>query len=658
MSRATWPPVRNRHGVALLRLSISAVAMVATACWAAVSLAEQPVPPVPDDRPDRLERGISIAASFPGIPADDPGDSLEMDVRLAAPIPAAKPEPPRLIDFTILSRRDADLYRRIFSLQREADWQTADLLISELDSPILMGHVLAERYLHPTDWTSSYVELNEWLARYADHPQAQRIYQLALARKPADASAPAEPREGELETFDSTLALTPLYEDDDDDGTDWSHLSSSQRQRLAELLAQIRGRVQDGEPGQARRILDSDEFARLADDLTFDRARAQVARGYFLKGDDASAAKLAHASLERSGADAPLAGWTAGLSAYRSGDLNDARRSFEILAAGNARANQLVYAGSYWAARLNLMTGRPDKVRLYLHIAAEANDRFYGILAQAALGGRLDFDDDMPNLSKAERDALTAMPEVRRAVALAEAGQQQLADLEFNGVSASTKPGLAIALLAVADELQLPATQYRFATALSRDYATRYESALYPEPPWTPEEGFEVDRALVYAIMRQESRFEADAESRVGARGLMQIMPTTAAYIADDPDLIGGDRFLLDDPTVSVSLGQEYILHLLDNPVVDGNLFYLLAAYNAGPGNLQKWIEVGGSTNDPLLFVETIPSRETRHFVERVMANYWMYRLRLDGATPSLAMVASGEWPIYDDGELARVAGN
>jgi soluble lytic murein transglycosylase-like protein len=340
------------------------------------------------------------------------------------------------------------------------------------------------------------------------------------------------------------------------------------------------------------------------------------------------------------------------------GDLNDARRSFEILAAGNAKANRLVYAGAYWAARLNLMTGRPDKVRLYLDIAAEARDGFYGILALAALGDRLEFESDMPNLSQAERDELTTMPEVRRAVALAEAGQQQLADLEFNGVSPTENPGLAIALLAVAEELQLPATQYRFATALTHHFATRYEAALYPEPPWSPDGGFRVDPALVYAIMRQESHFESDAESLVGARGLMQIMPTTAAYIAEDPDFIGGERFLLDDPTVSISLGQDYILYLLDNQVVDDNLFYMLVAYNAGPGNLEKWIEAAGPTDDPLLFVETIPSRETRHFVERVMANYWMYRLRLDGATPSLALVASGEWPIYDDGELARIAGN
>jgi soluble lytic murein transglycosylase-like protein len=643
--------------VTLTGLSRAALALVAATCWTAGALATQPAPPIPAKKPMLVERGISIAASFPGDPADYPDDGLEAGLWLQVPVPDEKPELPHLEDFAVLSVHDAALYARIFEAQRDADWQTADRLIAQLENSILMGHVLAERYLHPTGWLSSFEELSDWLARYADHPQAQRIYDLALLRRPQGAAAPAEPREGLLESFDDDVTLAPL-DDDDDDGTDWSHLSSSEQASLKDLVAQIREDARTGEPAAARRTLNGDAFTRLADDLTFDRARAQVAHAYFIAGDDATAWELARESLERSGAQSPLAGWAAGLSAYRAGRFDDARRSFEILAAGNPNISKLVYGGAYWAARLNLMTGRPDKVRLYLDIAAKSADGFYGILAVAALGKQREFRFDLPNLSAAERNELTAMPEVMRAVALAEVGQQQLADLEFERVSAAEKPGLAIALLAVAGQLRLPATQYRFATALMRRYATRYEAALYPEPPWSPEGGFEIDPALVYAIMRQESHFEAGAKSRVGARGLMQIMPSTAAYIADDTEFKADERFLLDDPTVSVSLGQQYILHLLHQPIVNGNLFYMLTAYNAGPGNLEKWIESGVAADDPLLFVESIPSRETRYFVERVMANYWMYRLRLDGATPSLDMVASGEWPIYDDGELIRLAGD
>ena len=613
--------------------------------------AEQPLPPIPDERPDR---GITIAASFPGDPADvvDDRDAAPL---VAAPVPVTKPDLPYLTELSVLSLRDAGLYRRIFQLQREADWEAADRLIDQLDDPILIGHVLAERYLHPTGWHSSFEELSDWLERFADHPQAQRIYQLALARQPAGSDIPAEPRDGHLENFDTETSLELFHEPGDD--TDWSHLESWERQRLRDLIAQIRDRLSDGRPDSAQTILFGAEFTELADPLTFDRARAKIAHSYFLDGNDAKAWELGQASLERSGADAPLAGWSAGMAAYRSGELDNARRAFEILAAGNPRTSKLVASGAYWAARLNLMTGRPDKVRLYLEIAAERPNDFYGILARATLGEPLAFDHSLPHLSDSELSGLTAMPEVQRAVALAQAGQQQIADLEFKQVSATQKPGLAVALLTVADTLSLPATQFRFGVDLKRHFATRYEAALYPEPPWAPEDGFEVDPALVFAIMRQESRYESTAESYVGARGLMQIMPTTADYISDGYDFAGADRHLLDDPVMSVTLAQDYIQHLMDLGSVDGNLFYMLVAYNAGPGNLERWQDRNGPVDDPLLFMETIPVRETRSFVEKVMANYWMYRLRLGGMTPSLAKVASGHWPVYDDGELIRVAG-
>src|SRR5262247_73785 len=92
-----------------------------------------------------------------------------------------------------LSEPDAERYRQIFRVQERGDWYAADRLISRLDDIRLLGHVLAQRYLHPTAYKSSYSELRDWLAKYADLPEARRLYFLALARKPADAPAPVEP---------------------------------------------------------------------------------------------------------------------------------------------------------------------------------------------------------------------------------------------------------------------------------------------------------------------------------------------------------------------------------------------------------------------------------------------------------------------------------
>ncbi len=83
-----------------------------------------------------------------------------------------------------LSVADARRYRKAFALQTEGDWTAADKLIEQLDERLLLGHVLAERYLHPTGYKSGYRELVAWLNQYGDHPDAERIYKLALKRKP------------------------------------------------------------------------------------------------------------------------------------------------------------------------------------------------------------------------------------------------------------------------------------------------------------------------------------------------------------------------------------------------------------------------------------------------------------------------------------------
>ena len=94
-------------------------------------------------------------------------------------------------------------------------------------------------------------------------------------------------------------------------------------------------------------------------------------------------------------------------------------------------------------------------------------------------------------------------------------------------------------------------------------------------------------------------------------------------------------------------MGQLYIAHLLRNDLVRGDLFRLAAAYNGGPGNLNKWQRKMDFKDDPLMFIESLPSRETRLFIERVLTNLWIYRLRLGQDAPSLDGIASGDWPLY-----------
>src|SRR5690606_9785955 len=114
----------------------------------------------------------------------------------------------------------------------------------------------------------------------------------------------------------------------------------------------------------------------------------------------------------------------------------------------------------------------------------------------------------------------------------------------------------------------------------------------------------------------QESRFDTRAVSSAGARGMMQIMPATAAYILSDPSLRGRGISRLNDPSFSLEVAQRYLHHLVEREAVDGDLIRVLAAYNNGPGNVARWAPAAAHRNDPFLFIESIPVNETRAYVQ------------------------------------------
>jgi len=125
----------------------------------------------------------------------------------------------------------------------------------------------------------------------------------------------------------------------------------------------------------------------------------------------------------------------------------------------------------------------------------------------------------------------------------------------------------------------------------------------------------------------------------------MQVMPGTAAIIDGNKKLAGKQKKRLDEPGYNMALGQQYLLHLLDQQ--NGNLFTLAAAYNAGPGSVSRWQAAHEGNNDPLLFVESVPAPETRRYIKQVMMNLWMYAQRFGQTDVTLDAVAAGRWPIY-----------
>ena len=541
----------------------------------------------------------------------------------------------------VLSQSDAKRYRKIFALQEKGDLAAAAKIIARLDSQLLIGHVLAQKYLHPIAHRSTYKELKPWLDKYADHPDATRLYRLALHRRPAGTKRPKRPTVSgaiRLSTSESGYVAPRLA---------GRGINRDQRNRLAALQREMRHRMRRGWPTGARETLTSKAHLGLASKAQFDSYQARIAWSYYLYNKDELAFALASASAERSRNYVPDADWTAGLAAWRLGRLADAARHFAVLAVSPNASPWLVSAGAYWAARAALKLRRPEQVSHWLKLATGDPRTFYGLLATRALGGRPPLNWRASTLTQAHLAALRDSPVARRAQALVEAGQSARAGREIRALWPGAAPALADALLPLAERLGLAAVQMALGKQLHKRDGQRHDGADYPVPDWKPEGGYVVDRALIFALIRQESKFKASAKSRRGARGLMQLMPATARFAARRENLQGIDKNALLDPELNIALGQSYLAHLLGDKAVNGSIFYLLCAYNAGPGNLKKWLPKTNFADDPLLFIESIRSRETRQFIERVSANYWIYRMRLGQSTPSLDATASGLWPSY-----------
>lgn len=351
------------------------------------------------------------------------------------------------------------------------------------------------------------------------------------------------------------------------------------------------------------------------------------------------------------------AAWRTGLAAWKDRDYDKAFSSFQHLARDEEASPWDQAAGAFWAARCLTRLGRPAEVTPWLTRAAVHSRTFYGLLASRQLGIESTLNWDVPDLTASHLAAIDARPAGHRALALLQIGQFDLAEDELRTLHPRGNDHLEEALVAVAAAAHLSNLALRVGTSITAPDGGLYDAALYPLPRWKPENGFQVDRALIFALVRQESRFEPSAKSHVGATGLMQLMPATASFIAgrhfDRSNLAE-----LNDPELNLTLGQRYVSHLLDQPELENNLFYLLAAYNSGPTQVARWRRDMGVTNDPLLFIEMMPAEETRDFVERVLANFWIYSLQLRKETPSLDAAAAGDWPLYvpPEEQVVRVA--
>jgi soluble lytic murein transglycosylase-like protein len=327
---------------------------------------------------------------------------------------------------------------------------------------------------------------------------------------------------------------------------------------------------------------------------------------------------------------------------WKRGDIDDAGPIFMRTAemAGISDADRA--AGQFWAARAALRLQQPQAYLDWLHEAAAAPNTFYGILAGRLLGEGLGPTGIAATLTEADITAVDATPDGHLAFALLQVGETDEAATALRALwpDMQNDPDLGRAVMAVAARAGLVDVAIAVSTAVASP-DEEIAGARLPMPALHPAGGFTIDPALVYALARTESGFDARAVSPAGARGLMQLMPQTARYIRRAQGISG----VLSDPSANLALGQAYIRYLGDQTGISDNLLAILASYNAGPGAAAAWCGALAEDSDPLIFIETIPNAQTRHFVHQVLADSWLYAEEIGIRPASLDDLAEGNFP-------------
>lgn len=542
----------------------------------------------------------------------------------------------QILSYLYISRDDVTTYKKIFKALEKEDFRTVDNLIEDLDSDILMGHVLAEKYLSKT-YKSKYVELQIWLEKYGDLPQADKIYRLA-SRKGREEGLSIPVTENRPRIFSPYSWFNNAYE----------NLSPANRAFVRKKVTEFRKNINKGKTRAARAILEDKKFRMIIPNREYDAMSATLATVYFLDNEDALALKWVEKAARRS-QDA-TAYWFGGLAAWRMKNYKLAADYFGKLGKLSDNDEWLVSAGAYWGYRAQLRRKNKTEAEKLLRQASKYKRTFYGILANYKLGNPMDYNwsgasylNDFSNYEYINE--LVSSPAIRRAIILVHAKRKDLAEKELRADLKNMSDKQKEAAMYIADQYHMHALGILISNQLKKDdKAVFYDHLAYPAPNWKPKSGWKLDRALVLALVRQESGFMPNAGSGAGAKGLMQLMPNTAFHITKDRRLKKDHTPLL-DVEYNLETGQKYVNYLLEKPFINGNLFFLTTAYNAGPGNLLKWQKKMKYGNDPLMFIETLPARETRIYIERVMANFWVYSAKFDKEHKSLEELAAGKWP-------------
>jgi soluble lytic murein transglycosylase len=574
-----------------------------------------------------------------------------------------------------------------FEMTRSSDVRFADIAEFITKNPDWPGQMKMRRHAEDAITAVSDATARDWFQRYPPITSYGKLRQAELTMQSGkQAAALAQIRDvwinGELSSFDEKSVLerySNVIRTEDHikrlDRLLWDGLIDSAKRQMSRVpqdyrfLADARLKLADGKPGVEAAVAKVPPQLQNDPALAFDRMRWRyrkeaydaateillnaprdlvrpdvwwtqrqfLARRALIDGKPQLAYRLVVKHGLSDGPEYADAEFLAGWIALRF--LHDPQTGYDhFVRLYNSVTKPISRArGAYWAARAAQDLKSKQLATSWFNTAAELPMTYYGQLAATQLGA-----DPATRLSAEPRpraDEFTQFRKrelVRVVEMLAEAGQYDRIPAFQNRLSEIVKtPTEHVMVAMVAEAIGRP--EMAVAAAKRAGYAgVPVVSHGYPVIDLPTGGGAE--RPLVLAMTRQESAFERGAVSSAGALGLMQLMPATAKLIAKSQRMpFSADR-LVTDGRYNLTLGRAYLDDLLDR--FGGSYILSIAAYNAGPGRVRQWMDNFGDprtkATDVVDWIEAIPFNETRNYVQRVLENLQVYRIRLGGHSIAL----------------------
>ncbi|MEM7744020.1 MAG: lytic transglycosylase domain-containing protein [Pseudomonadota bacterium] len=501
--------------------------------------------------------------------------------------------PARALDLE-QARADGLLVSTALALGAEGDWDDAQLVVANSDQ--LVRDIVLWRKLRAGQ--GSVAEYQGYVSRRASWPGGEALARVVLGQSNRRSGA----------------GLGGLA------AQNWSEFSRLWKAR-------------NYEEAEALLISLGSSPATLGDATVWADRRLSLARRAARDGrwQNAYAVASLHGLTPSAGYDYADSEWVAGWVALRKlGNADAAVGHFQRFRAA-VETPISIGRGGYWLGRAYEALGRQQEANAAYADAATQQTSFYGQLAAAKIGATGDLRLTNDGLPDWRRHPAMRSEDVRLATVLHFAGEDTLSMATFSSLGRSLPPGALAPLTRLALDLGKPHFSVRIAKRAARRGVVIHP-AYYPLHD-LKDYVTKVEPAFALSIARQETELNPLAISRAGARGLMQLMPATArrvsGWIGEEYDR----GRLLTDWRYNTRLGETYLARRTEQ--FGGSYVMAAAAYNAGAGRVDQWIDAYGDPRlgeiDVLDWMEQIPFNETRNYVQRVMEGLYVYRARLTG---------------------------